>query len=84
MLANLTMRALDHRLSLLAPMEGWTYTRYADDLAFSRSGKASRIAAMGLARQVAYELKLAGLIHHREKTSVVPPRCAKSASGRTG
>jgi hypothetical protein len=49
MLANLTTRALDHRLSLLAQMEGWTYTRYAGDLAFFRSGKASRIAAMGLA-----------------------------------
>jgi hypothetical protein len=81
MLANLTTRALDHRLSLLAQMEGWTYTRYADDLAFFRSGKASRIAAMGLARRVAYELKVAGLIHHREKTSVVPPGARKVLLG---
>jgi hypothetical protein len=81
MLANLTMRALDRRLSLLAQMEGWTYTRYADDLAFSRSGKAFRIAAMGLARRVAYELKLAGLIHRREKTSVVPPGARKVLLG---
>jgi hypothetical protein len=79
--ANLTTRALDHRLSLLAQMEGWTYTRYAGDLAFFRSGKASRIAAMGLPRRVAYELKVAGLIHHREMTSVVPPGARKVLLG---
>ena len=81
MLANLTMRTLDRRLSLLAESAGWTYTRYADDLAFSRSDKSSRIAVMRLARQVAHELKLAGLTHHREKTNVAPPGARKVLLG---
>jgi RNA-directed DNA polymerase len=81
MLANLTMRGLDSCLNLLAQKEGWTYTRYADDLAFSRSDKASRIAAVALARRVAYELKRAGLVHHREKTSIIPPGARKVLLG---
>jgi RNA-directed DNA polymerase len=81
MLANLTMRTLDRRLSLLAQREGWTYTRYADDLAFSKSNKSSRIAAMRLAKQVAHELELAGLTDHREKTSIAPPGARKVLLG---
>jgi RNA-directed DNA polymerase len=81
MLANLTMRALDRRLSSLAQREGWTDTRYADDLAFSRSDKTSRIIVMHLARRVAHQLELAGLAHHREKTSVAPPGARKVLLG---
>jgi RNA-directed DNA polymerase len=73
MLANLTMLTLDRRLSSLAQRQGWTYTRYADDLAFSRSDNASRSAALRPAKRVAHELELVGVTHHREKTSVVPP-----------
>jgi RNA-directed DNA polymerase len=81
MLANLTMWTLDRRLSLLAQRDGWTYTRYADDLAFSRSDKSSRIVAMRLSRRVAHELELAGLTHHREKTSIAPPGARKVLLG---
>ncbi len=81
MLANLTMRTLDRRLSLLAQREGWTYTRYADDLAFSRSDKSSRFVAMRLSRRVVHELELASLTHHREKTSVAPPGARKVLLG---
>jgi RNA-directed DNA polymerase len=81
MLANLTMQTLDLRLSLLAKKEGWTYTRYADDLAFSRTDKSSRISAMRLSRRVAHELELAGLAHHREKTSISPPGARKVLLG---
>jgi RNA-directed DNA polymerase len=81
MLANLTMCTLDRRLSSLAGREGWTYTRYADDLAFSRSDKTSRIAAMRLARLVAGQLELAGLAQHREKTSIAPPGARKVLLG---
>jgi RNA-directed DNA polymerase len=81
MLANLTMETLDRRLSALAQREGWTYTRYADDLAFSRSDKSSRIAAMHLARRVAHQLKLVGLADHREKTSIASPGARKVLLG---
>lgn len=37
-LANLVARPLDRRLAGLAREHGWTYTRYADDLAFSSPG----------------------------------------------
>jgi RNA-directed DNA polymerase len=36
MLANLVVSALDAHLSEMARKMGWTYTRYADDLTFSR------------------------------------------------
>jgi RNA-directed DNA polymerase len=81
MLANLTMRTLDRRLSLLAQREGWTYTRYADDLAFSKTDKSSRIEAMCLSRRVVHELELAGLAYHREKTSIAPPGARKVLLG---
>ncbi|WP_315767716.1 reverse transcriptase family protein [Bradyrhizobium sp. SZCCHNR2012] len=81
MLANLTMDTLDRRLTTLAQSEGWTYTRYADDLAFSRTDGASRPTAMRLAKRVAHQLDLVGLTHHREKTSVVPPGARKVLLG---
>lgn len=42
MLANFALAVLDIRLSQLAESENWTYTRYADDLAFSRVGPSNR------------------------------------------
>ena len=81
MLANLTMRELDRRLSLLAKKDEWTYTRYADDLAFSKNGKSSRSAATSLSRRAAHELELAGLTNHREKTSITPPGARKVLLG---
>ena len=36
-LTNLIVRRLDRRLAGYARARGWTYTRYADDLAFSRT-----------------------------------------------
>jgi len=81
MLANLTMRPLDARLSSLAETLGWAYTRYADDLAFSRRDQSSRTAAMRLANRVARELELVGLTHHRQKTSIAPPGARKLLLG---
>lgn len=73
MLANLVMRPFDHRVEGLAQRAGWTYTRYADDLAFSRRDASSRAAAMRLAKVVEHELAQFGLVNHRGKTSIVPP-----------
>jgi RNA-directed DNA polymerase len=81
MLANLAMRTLDVRLSAIAQSSGWTYTRYADDLAFSTRDKASRGITIRLAKRVARELEFAGLTNHREKTSIAPPGARKILLG---
>jgi len=81
MLANLAMRTLDRRLTALAEQGGWTYTRYADDLAFSRRDRSSRATAMHLAKQVERELELAGLVHHRQKMVLAPPGARKVLLG---
>lgn len=73
MLANFASEALDNRLSYLASTEDWTYTRYADDLAFSRPGDSTRAEAMHLVKRVETALELTGLVVHRQKTSIVPP-----------
>jgi RNA-directed DNA polymerase len=81
MLANLVMRPFDRRVETLARTMGWTYTRYADDLAFSRRDASSRGAAMHLAKVVEYELAQFGLVNHRGKTSVIPPGARKVLLG---
>ncbi len=81
MLANLVMRNFDRRMSELAGNLEWTYTRYADDLAFSKPGKSSRHAAVALAKRVEYELRLYGLVNNRQKTSIAPPGARKVLLG---
>lgn len=81
MLANLVMMPFDRRIEAIAQRAGWTYTRYADDLAFSRRDASSRAAAMHLAKATEHELLEFGLVHHREKTSITPPGARKVLLG---
>lgn len=81
MLANLVMWPLDRRIEALAARGGWTYTRYADDLAFSRRNASTRGEAMHLAKAVEHELVLFGLVNNREKTTIVPPGARKVLLG---
>lgn len=81
MLANLAMRDLDERLGMIGSQSGWRYTRYADDLTFSRQDKSSRAAAMHLVKRVEVELTKIGLSNHRQKTSIVPPGARKIMLG---
>jgi RNA-directed DNA polymerase len=83
MLANFASAVLDIRLTQLAVSENWTYTRYADDLAFSRVGSSSRGQAMQLVKQVETVLEMAGLVPHRQKTTIVPPGGRKILLGVT-
>ncbi|WP_083463522.1 reverse transcriptase family protein [Prosthecomicrobium hirschii] len=73
MLANRAVEALDCRLQRIALGVGWTYTRYADDLAFSRTTTGTRHEAMRLVKLVEYSLRHHGLVAHRQKTSISPP-----------
>lgn len=81
MLANLAMRALDNRIDLISRRLGWIYTRYADDLAFSRRDKSTRGAAMRLVKLVEREMIKFGLASHRQKTTILPPGARKVLLG---
>ncbi|SFJ73878.1 reverse transcriptase family protein [Thermoflavimicrobium dichotomicum] len=69
-LTNIICRRLDHRLSRLAETLGFTYTRYADDLAFSCDESAlCRIGAlMTKARDI---IDSEGFMVNEEKTRVL-------------
>jgi RNA-directed DNA polymerase len=81
MLANRAVEALDHRLESLATSSGWTYTRYADDLAFSRTTTSSRAEAVRLIKKAERALIMSGLESHRQKATVVPPGSRKVLLG---
>lgn len=81
MLANLAMRDFDERIEAIVENAGWTYTRYADDLAFSRRDQSSRSSAMRLVKRVERELAGYGLRHHRQKTVISPPGARKLLLG---
>ena len=81
MLANLVMWSLDCCIDTLATRGGWTYTRYADDLAFSRRTASTRGEAVHLAKAVEHELVQFGLINNRQKTTIVPPGARKILLG---
>ena len=73
MLANLVVRSLDERLAEIADDRGWTYTRYADDLAFSRRDASSRQEAMRLAKRAEHELTAFRLVSNRQKLAITAP-----------
>lgn len=81
MLANRAVEALDRRLERLATSAGWTYTRYADDLAFSRTTDSTRGEAMRLVKLTELSLQLHGLVVHRQKTSILSPGSRKVLLG---
>jgi RNA-directed DNA polymerase len=78
-LANLCVRRLDQRLAGLAAVAGLTYSRYADDLAFS--GDISPRAAEHLAvRVAAIALEEGYEVNHR-KTRVMPASQRQEVTG---
>jgi len=55
-ISNQVARRLDRRLAGMAEKHGWTYTRYADDLTFSRDDHASNVGfLMASVRHIAGE-----------------------------
>ncbi len=81
MLANLAVHELDKELTKLAQIREWTYTRYADDLAFSTINATTRGQAMELAKLAERELINFGLKANRQKTSITPPGARKILLG---
>jgi RNA-directed DNA polymerase len=80
-LANLAVHALDVQLSEMARKMGWTYTRYADDLTFSRVDDVRRSSAMQLVKLVEDALGTFGLAVSHPKTTIAPPRARKVMLG---
>lgn len=81
MLANRAVEVLDQRLELLANSSGWTYTRYADDLAFSRKTKSSRSESLSLIKKAERALVMSGLESHRQKATIAAPGSRKVLLG---
>ncbi len=81
-LSNLVAFRLDVRLSGLANSHGWTYTRYADDLTFSRA-EADRDQMvvrrlLGAVNRITYE---EGFWVNPSKTRVQRPHCSQRVTG---
>lgn len=81
LLANLTARPLDASLLAFAVREGFFYTRYADDLAFSSRSEFSRPKALELVHQVYDLMQQHGLWPNKAKTKIVPPGARKVILG---
>ena len=80
-LANLCARALDEEICRIASHSEVVYTRYADDLTFSGSGKFSRPHVLKLLRNVDTAVWQNGFRLHKKKTRITPPGARKLVLG---
>lgn len=80
-MANMVVEALDTRLFALAAGFGWTYTRYADDMAFSTQADASRGEASKIVALAKAEVGRFGLELNGAKTVVAPPGARRIVLG---
>ena len=78
-ISNIICRQLDARLEGLAKKQGYTYTRYADDLSFSTNNKLAKVGGLLSAchRIIAEE----GFVVHPEKTQVMRTGRCKEVTG---
>ncbi|MEO5655101.1 MAG: reverse transcriptase family protein [Nitrosospira sp.] len=81
MLANLAMRDIDDKISVIANKFGLLYTRYSDDLTFSTRQDFDRRQASLLIQEIAKLLIKQGLMLNRQKTAVIPPSARKIVLG---
>jgi RNA-directed DNA polymerase len=82
MMSNLIMREIDEVISKLAAKSGFTYTRYSDDLTFSKRDKSySRNDARLFIAEVGKILVWSGFRPQHRKTIVVPPGSRKIVLG---
>ncbi|WP_108126734.1 reverse transcriptase family protein [Saccharospirillum mangrovi] len=73
MLSNLVMKAIDKDLEHLANCSGFTYTRYADDLAFSTEKSATIVDITRFKKKVNRLLIEAGFNPNKRKTAIRGP-----------
>jgi retron-type reverse transcriptase len=78
-LANIICRRMDRELQAIADKNDLTYTRYADDIAFSHLNKNYKITK--IMKQVRNILKYYGLTLNKNKTRVLRPHRRMSVTG---
>ena len=81
MLSNLVMRGVDEQLTGLADKTGFTYTRYADDLAFSTTANINLEHVEQLKRSVLSTLAARGFAGNRRKTVIRGPGARRIVLG---
>ncbi|MBB4637515.1 retron-type reverse transcriptase [Longimicrobium terrae] len=81
MLSNLVMRDLDEGLAQLAEAAGYTYTRYADDLAFSTAKDVGLEHVQRLRKSVLLKLAKSGFSGNLRKTVIRGPGARRMVLG---
>lgn len=81
MLSNLIMRGFDEKMTELAKVCGFIYTRYADDIALSTRLQSSRAACESLIAAVYKLIGRFGLAPNLSKTKLASPNARKMLLG---
>lgn len=81
MLSNLVMKKVDMKLSRLASRNDLVYTRYSDDLTFSKRDRWKRSKAKSFVNAVSRILRTEGYLPNTKKTKIVPPGARKIVLG---
>ena len=81
MLSNLVMKKVDVKLVRMASRNGLVYTRYSDDLAFSKRDGWERSEAKKFVHSVSSVLRAEGYYPNIKKTKIVPPGARKIVLG---
>jgi len=81
MISNLAANKLDFALAEYAKDNGFIYTRYADDLAFSSSRLPKNVSVARIKREVVSIIRKCGFIENNEKFRVAGPGSRKIVLG---
>lgn len=81
MLSNLVATKLDTSLFSFAQTNGFVYTRYADDLAFSASRLPSGKSIPQLRREIISHIRKSGFLENRAKVRIAGPGARKMILG---
>jgi RNA-directed DNA polymerase len=81
MLSNLVARNLDVALFSFAQENGFVYTRYADDLAFSASRLPSGKSITQLRREIISRIRKSGFRENRKKIRIAGPGAKRAVLG---
>lgn len=81
MLSNLVMRGVDEQLTKIAAHNGFIYTRYADDLAFSSTSSVGLKRVQQLKQSALMSLAISGYANSQRKTAIRGPGARRIVLG---